>query len=239
MLAVVLAAGRGSRMGTLTAETPKPLLPLRGRPILDHILEGLAEAGVHQAVIITGYRAERIEAYYGTKAAGIALSYRRQETPTGTATAVLLAADDIGSQPFFLSWGDILVEPGTYRALRTDFETRRPDALLGINEVDDPWRGAAVYMDDDFRITRLVEKPAPGTSTTRWNNSGVFVLHPVVLDYARRLSASERGEYELPQAFAAMIESGCSVFAHPIRGFWSDLGTPEDLAAAERSYAGR
>lgn len=238
MLAVLLAAGRGSRMGALTADTPKPLLPLRGRPILDHILQGLAEAGVKEAVIITGYRAERIERHYGNKADGITLSYRRQETPSGTATAVLLAATDVGSQPFLLSWGDILVEPGTYGALRADFEARRPDALLGVNEVDDPWRGAAVYMDDDLRITRLVEKPPRGTSTTRWNNSGVFVLHPIVLDYARRLTASVRGEYELPQALAAMIESGCSVAAHPIRGFWSDLGTPEDLAAAERTYPG-
>ena len=71
------------------------------------------------------------------------------------------------------------------------------------------------------------------TSRTRWNNAGIFVFSPLIFTYAARLPASPRGEYELPQAIAAMLSDGRSVRACPVRGFWSDLGTPEDLAAAE------
>lgn len=236
MNAVILAAGRGTRMGTLTDHTPKPLLPVRGRPILEHILAGLSRAGIDRAMIITGYLGDQIEARLGERACGIGLEYRRQDDPTGTASALLLARDWIDADSFFLSWGDILVDPGAYAALRRDFERRRCDGLLAVNEVDDPWRGAAVYVDREMHISRLVEKPPRGTSATRWNNAGISVLTPLVLEFAARLQPSERGEYELPQALAAMIDDGRRLCAHPLRGFWSDLGTPADLERAEATY---
>lgn len=238
MLAVILAAGRGKRMGALTVNTPKPLLPLQGRPILEHILGGLARAGVARGVIVTGYLGDAIEAHLGPRSHGIELTYRRQATPSGTATALLSARDAIGDEPFLLSWGDIIVEPSNYSELRSTFERRSCDALLCVNEVDDPWRGAAVYLGADDRVTRLVEKPPRATSTTRWNNAGVFALSRITLDYAAALAPSARGEYELPQALAAMIADGRSVFAHRLSGFWSDLGTPEDLEAAQSAYPG-
>jgi dTDP-glucose pyrophosphorylase len=150
----------------------------------------------------------------------------------------------LNSQPFILSWGDILIEPPQYSTLVHSFETfnrnaesaQRCETLLALNYMDDPWRGAAVYVDPDWRVTRLVEKPARGTSSTHWNNAGIFIFDPVILQYAERLQPSERGEYELPQAIAAMISDGRMVRGFPLQGFWSDLGTPEDLADAERLF---
>jgi len=239
MLAVILAAGRGSRMGSLTATTPKPLLPLQGRPILEHILAGIRAAGIDRVVIVTGYLATAIEDHFGAgEHYGLQIEYRRQTTPTGTAKAVLLAADAIGDEPFLLSWGDILIEPHEYAALRAAFEKRRCEALLAVNRVDDPWRGAAVYIDAHDNVTRIVEKPPRGTSTTPWNNAGVFVLAASVLGYARDLAPSERDEYELPQALAAMVVDGRKVCAAPLHGYWSDLGTPEDLHEAQSAFPG-
>jgi len=234
MMAVILAAGRGTRMGALTAHTPKPLLGLKGRPIIEHIITGLQAAGVDAAVIVTGYRGEQIEARLGDGSRfGLRLTYRRQERREGTARALLLAADAAAHQPFVLSWGDIVVAGANYAALTADFARHPCDALLMVNEMDDPWRGAAVYVDAEWRVTQLIEKPPRGASQTRWNNAGVFVLTPLIFAYAARLPASARGEYELPQAIAAMISDGRVVRACAVRGFWSDLGTPEDLAAAE------
>ncbi|HXQ21876.1 MAG TPA: nucleotidyltransferase family protein [Candidatus Acidoferrales bacterium] len=237
VLAVVLAAGRGTRMGALTATIPKPLLHLCGRPIIEHILLGLRSAGVHETIVITGYRGEQIEAYLGDGTRlGMRLSYRRQERAEGTGRALLLVRDVLGAQSFLLSWGDVVVDAAEYGALRADF-TRVPcDTLLSVNAIDDPWRGAAVYVDGDGRVTGLVEKPPRGSSTTRWNNAGVFAFTPLILDYAGRLTPSPRGEYELPQAIAAMLADGHVIRAHALRGFWSDLGTPEDLTAAERAF---
>jgi dTDP-glucose pyrophosphorylase len=111
--------------------------------------------------------------------------------------------------------------------------------MLLLNEVDDPWRGAAVYVDERWQVTALIEKPPRGTSTTRWNNAGVFVLGPIAFEYAERLTPSPRGEYELPQAIGEMVSDRRDVRALPLRGFWSDLGTPQDLLHAERVYPRR
>ena len=236
MLAVILAAGRGTRMGALTEHTPKPLLPLKGRPIIEHILIGLRAAGVDEAIVVTGYRGEQIEAHLGDGARfGLRLAYLRQQTAEGTAKALLLAQDVAQRAPFALSWGDIIVEPHTYTALTAAFARQPCDAVLMVNKVDDPWRGAAIYTDADWRVTRLVEKPPRGSAQTRWNNAGLFIFTPLIFTYAERLQPSARGEYELPQAIAAMIADGRAVYACPVRGFWSDVGTPEDLAVAEQA----
>jgi UDP-N-acetylglucosamine diphosphorylase / glucose-1-phosphate thymidylyltransferase / UDP-N-acetylgalactosamine diphosphorylase / glucosamine-1-phosphate N-acetyltransferase / galactosamine-1-phosphate N-acetyltransferase len=228
-------------MGGLTATTPKPLLALRGRPIIEHILLGLQSAGVREAVIVTGYRGEQITAHLGDGSRlGLHLAYRRQSLAAGadrgTARALQLARDAVDDRPFIVTWGDVVVDAANYGALLAAFRRTACDVLLTLNAVDDPWRGAAVYVDDDWRVTRLVEKPPRGTSHTPWNNAGVCVLTSRVFGYLERLPPSERGEYELPQAIAAMLADGCVVRALPLCGFWSDLGTPEDLAAAEHAY---
>jgi UDP-N-acetylglucosamine diphosphorylase / glucose-1-phosphate thymidylyltransferase / UDP-N-acetylgalactosamine diphosphorylase / glucosamine-1-phosphate N-acetyltransferase / galactosamine-1-phosphate N-acetyltransferase len=237
VIAVILAAGRGTRMGALTAATPKPLLHLCGRPIIEHILIGLRNAGIREAVVVTGYRGEQIEAHLGNgDALDMQLSYRRQPRAEGTARALLLARDAVEDGPFLLSWGDIVVDGDEYAALLVDFARSPCDTLLSVNEVDDPWCGAAVYVDSERRVTRLVEKPPPGSSTTRWNNAGIFIFTRRIFTYAERLAPSPRGEYELPQAIAAQLAAGHVVRAHPLRGFWSDLGTPDDLQVAERAF---
>lgn len=220
-------------MGALTAATPKPLLPLAGTPIIAHIIAGMAAAGVREIAVVTGYLGEQIEAALGDGAGlGVSLEYRRQGRPDGTARALLLARDVLAGAPFMLSWGDIVVEPPTYAALLARFDAGGCDAVIAVNETDDPWRGGAVYVGGGGRVERIVEKPPRGASTTRWNNAGIFVFAPVVLDYAARLEPSARGEYELPQAIAAMVADGRHLVAHPVSGFWSDVGTPEDLRLA-------
>jgi NDP-sugar pyrophosphorylase family protein len=233
--AVILAAGRGTRMGALTAARPKPLLTVRGQALIERIVRGFAAAGVTRAVIVTGYLGEQIERAMGDgRDLGIALRYCRQERPEGTARALQLAQPLLGSDAFALSWGDVLVAPAFYPELLSSFAVRPAAVCLAVNEMDDPWRGAAVYVDDHWRVTKLDEKPPRGTATTRWNNAGVFVFDPNVWRYVAALPASPRGEYELPQAIARMVQDGCEVRAVPIRGFWSDVGTPHDLARAER-----
>jgi NDP-sugar pyrophosphorylase family protein len=236
--AVVLAAGRGTRMGSLTAAMPKPLLPVAGRALIEHVLGALAAAGVRRAVVVTGYLGELIEAALGDGARlGLSIGYCRQEGRDGTARALLQAESLIGGAPFVVSWGDILVPPAFYAELLSDFAARPCDAELAVNQIDDPWQGAAVYLDASGRVTRLEEKPPRGTSTTQWNNAGVMCFTAAIFDYARRLAPSSRGEYELPQAVAAMVRDGRTVRALPVRGYWSDVGTPADLAAAERQIA--
>ncbi len=237
MKGVILAAGRGTRMGVLTANTPKPLLPLCGAPILEHVLLGLRSAGVREVVIVVGYLGEQIVDAFGDGVRlDMQIQYRRQEHADGTARALLLARDALGNEPFWLSWGDVVIDFSEYASLAADFAAQPCDVLLSLNHCEDPWRGAAVYVDETSHVTNLIEKPPRGTSTTTWNNAGIFLFTPTIFGYAERLRPSERGELELPQAISAMIADGCNVRGHRLRGFWSDLGTPEDLSHAQQAF---
>ncbi len=233
--AVVLAAGRGTRMMPLTANCPKPLLPVAGQPILERILRGLRKAGITDAVIVHGYRKEMIEDYFGDGArVAMRLRYRAQDPPNGTAGALLQVEDLCGDAPFVLHWGDILISPSNYPAVLADFHTTPPPAIVeGLNWMDDPSAGAAVYRGDGNRVTRIIEKPAPGTSTTNWNNAGVFVLSPRIWPYVKQVTPSPRGELEFTDVLPMMIRDGEYVLGHELTGLWSDVGTPQILEALD------
>jgi NDP-sugar pyrophosphorylase family protein len=112
MKAVILAAGKGTRMKELTNEVPKPMLKVEGRPILDHIVRGILSAGVKEIFIVTGYRAETTESYFGDGAKwGAKISYGRQLVQDGTGKAPEVAKEFVGASSFILTYGDILVKP--------------------------------------------------------------------------------------------------------------------------------
>jgi NDP-sugar pyrophosphorylase family protein len=241
--AVLLAAGRGTRLGELTARVPKPMLEIGGAPLLAHLIGALAEAGVFNFTIVTGYLGDQIEdwcARHACKNPTLAITTISQREVNGTAGAMLAARDTVaGEARFIFGWGDVLMDRASYgrfaeRAVEDDFEL-----LLAVNRMKDPWRGAAVYLSADMRVERLVEKPAKGASTTQWNNAGLFASGQIIFDYAERLRPSARGELELPQAIAAMIGDGRVVRALDIRGFWSDIGTPHDLEVARKRFKPR
>ena len=238
--AVLLAAGRGRRLGVLTGRFPKPMLEVAGKPLLAHIVDALAANGVRDIAIVTGYLASRIDEWceeHMPQHPGVILTTLHQGELNGTAGAMLLAKDILADEAgFIFGWGDILMDRENYSRFVRAARSESYDLMLAINRVRDPWRGGAVYVDADMRVERLVEKPPPGTSTTHWNNAGLFAATPLLFDYLARLKPSPRGELELPEAIAMMIAEGCEVHAIDVRGFWSDVGTPEDLEAARMLY---
>ena len=238
--AVLLAAGRGKRLGGLTARTPKPLLEVAGAPLIQHIALALAEAGIGQFVIVAGYLAEQLDEWsagFGKRQPELDLSVVRQSELNGTAGAMLAAKELVaGERRFIFGWGDVLMDRANYRRFAARAAEDDYDLLLAVNRMRDPWRGAAVYLTGEMRVERLDEKPARGTSSTPWNNAGLFSAGAALFDYLQRLEPSPRGELELPQAIAAMIADGLIVRAIDMRGFWSDVGTPADLELARRRF---
>src|SRR5882724_2903147 len=228
--AVILAAGRGTRMEGLTADLPKPMLPAGGRPILERLLDRLVDAGFSQALIVTGYRAETIEDYF--RGYRLPLHFVRQAELTGTATAALLARDFVGADDFMLTYGDILADALCYRGILERLaQDPRIESMLAVKDVDDPFQGAAVYAEPDGRVARIVEKPPRGQSTTRWNSAGIYSFRPSIFGELQRAPESPRGEYELSSAVAQLIEGGKLLRIFPIEGDWRDIGRPEDLEA--------
>lgn len=247
MKAVILAAGKGTRMKELTNELPKPMLPVHGRPILEHILSGLLGAGIRDVFIVTGHKAETIEAHFGDGSKwGARIVYGRQLVQDGTGKAPEVAKDFVGTDDFLLTYGDILVPPETYPQMVRRFGEGDFAGVITVTGSQDLTKGALNFFDDQFCLTELFEKPTPAKldelrrqgrlkpGQTAWYNAGIYIFRPVVFEFTARLEKSPRGEYELTDAINALAASGHRIAGMEIAGRWVDVRDPEVLAELER-----
>ncbi len=231
--AVLLAAGRGTRMRELTSELPKPMIAVRGKPILLHIIEGLRAAGVTDFLIVVGWRADVVRQFFGDGAShGVKIVYRTQEEQNGTGKVVELARDFVGADPFVLSYGDIIIEPANYQRLVALADDTA--AVVSVKRNEDVSQGGAVFVNDRFELIDLREKPKPNEPTSPWYNAGVYAFRPTIFDFTARLELSPRGEYELTDAIRALALSGAKVQAFELAGAWADVRDPEILADLNR-----
>jgi len=227
--AVVLAAGRGTRMRELTADLPKPMIEVRGKPVLQHIVEGLRDAGVRRFLIIVGYRAEAVQNFFGDGSRyKIDIQFATQTTQDGTGRVVDLARDFVGDSPFVLAYGDILVAPENYKRivdLAEDIE-----ALISVTRGEDVSKGGAVFLNERMELLDLREKAKPGEATSPWYNAGLYAFRPSIFDFTAKLKPSPRREYELTDAIRELAQSGKKVRALELTGEWADVRDPEILA---------
>ena len=233
--AVVLAAGRGTRMRELTAELPKPMIEVRGKPVLQHIIEGLCDARIDQLLLIIGYRADAVRDFFGDGSRyNVAIRYTTQTVQDGTGRVVDLGHDFVGNRPFVLAYGDILVDSVNYKRvvdLPDDVE-----ALLTVTRGEDITKGGAVFLNEEMDLVDLREKPKPGEPTSPWYNAGLYAFRPSIFDFTARLKPSPRGEYELTDAIRHLAYSGKKVKALQLNGEWADVRDPEILAKLNQSW---
>ena len=232
--AVLLAAGRGTRMRELTAEVPKPMLHVHGKPVLQHILEGLRDNGITEFLIVVGWRAEIVQQHFLHGAAfGVSIAYLTQLVQDGTGRVVELARGFVCDGAFVLSYGDILVDPRNYAALvRPEPQV---EAIVSVKRNQDVSQGGAVFLNERFELIDLREKPLPGEPFSPWYNAGVYTFRPSIFEFTRQLERSPRGEYELTDAIRALAHSGRKVQAIELVGDWADVRDPEVLASLNRA----
>jgi UDP-N-acetylglucosamine diphosphorylase / glucose-1-phosphate thymidylyltransferase / UDP-N-acetylgalactosamine diphosphorylase / glucosamine-1-phosphate N-acetyltransferase / galactosamine-1-phosphate N-acetyltransferase len=233
--AVILAAGRGTRMRELTRDVPKPMVRVAGRPILERIVAGLASAGIGQILVVVGFRKEVIMDHFGDGSRfRVRIDYVEQVTQDGTGRVVALARTFAGSAPFLLSYGDILVDPSFYPRL---LALEDAEMLLSVRRSADVSKGGAVYLNGSMEVTDLKEKPKPGEVATPWYNAGIYAFRESIFPYVAQLQPSPRGEYELTDAIRAMAHAGMKVRAVEVTGYWVDVRDPEVLAELNRRHA--
>ncbi len=227
--AVVLAAGRGTRMRELTDDLPKPMIEVRGKPVLQHIVEGLRDAGVRKSLIIVGYHAETVRNFFGDgRQHNVAIEYVTQTVQDGTGRVVNLARNFTGGSPFILSYGDVLISPANYKRvvdLPNDFE-----AIITVTRGEDVSKGGAVFVNEQMELVDLREKPKPREPTSPWYNAGLYAFRTSIFEFIAKLKPSPRGEYELTDAIRDLAHSGKKVQALELTGEWADVRDPEILA---------
>ena len=247
MKAVILAAGKGTRMRELTNELPKPMLRVQDRPILEHIVAGILAAGVRDIFIVTGWRAEVIENHFGDgKKFGVRIAFGRQVVQDGTGKAPEAAKEFVGDSPFLLTYGDILVPPATYPQMIRRFGEGDFAGVITVTRGEDVTKGGLNFFDEQFCLKRLVEKPSSEQleelrregwlkpEAPVWYNAGIYIFRPALFGFTARLQKSPRGEYELTDAISAMVAGRQKLAGLEIQGRWVDVRDPEVLARLEK-----
>lgn len=227
--AVVLAAGRGTRMRELTAEVPKPMIELRGKPVLQHIIEGLRDAGISELLVVVGYRADAVRNFFGDGSGdNVAIQYATQTVQDGTGRVVDLSRDFVGDRPFVLSYGDILVDPVNYN--RVADLPDNVEAIITVIRGEDVSKGGAVVLNERMEVLDLREKSQRDEPKSPWYNAGLYAFRPSIFEFTAKLQPSPRGEYELTDAIRDLAQSGKKVQAVELIGEWADVRDPEILA---------
>lgn len=233
MKAVVLVGGEGTRLRPLTLTTPKQMLPLAGKPMIERALEHLAAHGVDEVVLSLGYRPDAfVRAYPGGTAAGVKLAYAVEPEPLDTAGAIRFAAHSAGLvETFVVVNGDVLTELDVSALVRQHRETAA-EATIALTPVGDPSAFGVVPTDERGRVTAFIEKPAPGEAPTNLINAGTYVFEPTVLD---RIPGGRRVSVER-ETFPELVAEG-ALYAMASDARWFDAGTPATFIAASLAYA--
>ncbi|MHB8997103.1 MAG: glucose-1-phosphate thymidylyltransferase [Armatimonadota bacterium] len=232
--AVVLCAGEGTRLRPLTFSKPKHLLPVAGTPILGHVLETLAAAGLSEVALVVGHHPEAVQRYVGSgEQWGITATYITQGQPLGLAHAINQTQEFVGDDPFVVYLGDNLLEGGIADFV-AEFGASNAQASLMLKEVADPRRYGVAVLDDQQRVLRLVEKPQ--TPPSNLAIIGVYAFTSAIFAAIANIQPSARGELEITDAIQYLVESKANVTARVMTGFWEDAGEPKALLVANRKY---
>ena len=231
--AVILAAGRGTRMRELTDELPKPMIEVRGKPVLQHIVEGLRDAGIRDCLVVVGYRADAVQDFFGDGSRyNVAIQYKTQTVQDGTGRVVELAHDFVTDRPFILAYGDILVDPENYK--RVVNLSDDVDAMLSVTRGEDVSKGGAVFVNEQMELVDIREKSERWSDLSQgampFYNAGLYAFRPSIFAFTAKLKPSPRGEYELTDAIRDLAQSGNKVKALELTGEWADVRDPEILA---------
>jgi glucose-1-phosphate thymidylyltransferase len=229
---LILSGGRGVRLRPITHTSAKQLVPVANRPVLFYGIQAMADAGIEDVgVIIAPETGAEIRAAAGDGARfGVRLTYIVQDEPAGLAHAVLTAEPFLGDEPFVMYLGDNLLQGGIGELVQT-FRRSAPDALILLTPVSDPEHYGVAELRDG-RVIALAEKPpAPKTDLAL---VGVYMFTPVIHDAARAIRPSARGELEITDAIQHLVDRGCRVEPHIVRGWWKDTGRLEDMLEANR-----
>lgn len=230
MKAILLAGGQGTRLRPLTIHTPKPIVPIFGRPFLDYQIDILRRVPeIDEVILSLNYQPRRIKEVYGDGAdRGIRIRYVVEPTPLGTAGAVRYAGDALTDAVVVFN-GDVLTEVDLASVIALHRE-RRALATIVLTPVANPTAYGLVETNPDGSVRRFLEKPAPDEITCNTINAGIYVLEPRTFD---RIPKNVAWSIER-SFFPSLVDRGDPFMAYVYRGYWIDIGTPDKYRQVHR-----
>jgi glucose-1-phosphate thymidylyltransferase len=231
--ALVLAAGKGTRLRPLTNTVPKHLLPVGDKPLLFHVLDYIKDAGIKEVGIVVSpdsgpYIEEALAARRGWKKKA---TFIVQTEPMGLAHAVKVAHDFLGDSPFLMLLGDNLIQGGL-KGFLGEFHTSGPDASILLKEVPNPSAFGVAELDSSGRVVHLEEKPKKPRSNLAI--VGVYLFTAEIHKAIAEIRPSWRGELEITDAIQKLLDMGKQITSHVVHGWWLDIGSCEALIEANR-----
>lgn len=225
MKAVILVAGKGTRMEPLTTDCPKVMLRVANKPILEHIVNTAKDAGIEGFVFVTGYLEEQIREYFGDGSKwGTSIDYVPQKEQLGTANAIGYAKGHVGAV-FLVLNGDMLIGQEDLKALLS----RTEEALICVKEVENP-SDFGVLETENNKVVRIIEKPK--NPPTNLANAGIYLFRESIFKFIDLTQPSIRNELEITESIQMLIDSGAPVGYSLLEGRWIDIGYPWDLLKA-------
>lgn len=232
MKAMVLAAGLGTRLRPITNRIPKPMVPVAGRPIMEHIVELLREHGFAEVIANLHWFPDTIRDHFGDGSAfGISLRYSYEEELLGTAGGVRNVAPFFGEQPFLVISGDALTDIDL-TAMRAAHESRDGIATLAVKRVPDTREYGVVIAGPGGRIEGFQEKPDPAEALSEAANCGIYIFGPRIFDHFPP-ETQPFADWAL-DVFPALLEAGVPFYAHEIDAYWNDVGSLEAYRQGNR-----
>ena len=224
MKAMLLAAGLGTRLRPLTYELPKPMVPVLGRPVMEHIARLLARHGFDDVIANLHYFPDLIRDYFGDGSGqGIRLVYSFEEALMGTAGGVRNAREHFGGETFLVISGDALTDIDL-TALYERHKEAGGVATLSLKQVDDPSQLGVVITDEAGRIQGFQEKPAPGEELSNLGNCGIYMFEPEIFDYFPETEFVDWAQ----DVFPALLDQDAPFYGHEIADYWNDVGSLEE-----------
>jgi mannose-1-phosphate guanylyltransferase/phosphomannomutase len=220
MKAVIMAGGEGTRLRPQTSNQPKPMLPLVGRPMMEHIVSLLRRYGIDDIVVTVAFLPNAIRNYFGNGSElGVRMVYATEETPLGTAGSVRNAMDELDER-FLVISGDVLTDVDLGAMVRFH-EKNEALATIGLCAVENPLEFGIVITREDGTIERFLEKPGWGQVFSDTINTGIYVLEPEIFNVIPEGRAVDFSS----EVFPAVLESGGPIFGYVAEGYWEDVGT--------------
>ncbi len=227
MKAVVMAGGEGTRLRPLTSNQPKPMVPIVGKPCMEHIVELLKQHGFEDVIVTVAFLPQAIRSYFGSgESLGVDIGYSVEESPLGTAGSVKRAAGRL-DDTFLVISGDALCDVDLTQLVEAHRE-KGASVTIGLKSVENPLEFGIVVTDQDGRVERFLEKPSWGQVFSDTINTGIYVLEPEVLKHIPQ----DRPYDFSKELFPLLLEMGRPIYGHVFDGYWQDIGNLEQYRQA-------